>query len=431
MLTLAIGLNVFTFAVMDTELFRGFPLVRRNDQLVAIQEVARSGLRGAPYADYEVWATDSRAFQDMALVLSGDRVSFAAGGRPADIVAFEITANTFGLLGVPPLLGRDFVAADESAGAPPVLILNYRFWARRFGKRPDIVGTAVSINGAPATIVGVMPERFEFPHQTDFWLPATHADEVAPAGTGRGGYFAFGRLRHGATIEEARTDLETMTHRLEATFPSTHRGARVSVRDTTQFHAGPNGRVIYGTLWAGACFVLLIACANVSNLTLVRTVGRWRELSTRMALGAGRGRLLRQILLEGVVVVSAAATIAWRLARFAFDVWAARTASAYQILDYTIDSRTAWYIVAVSVVTAVICSAGPMVRVVELGRDVNASRLRPRRDTGAARQAPGGGTRRRADGAGDCSPRRSGRPRPQLLEHRDTPTAASAIRPAC
>jgi hypothetical protein len=158
MLTLAIGLNVTVFTVMDAMLFRGFPLVKRNDRLVYLQERYPSGMCCISYRDFEDWRAQAQAFEGLAFVASNRPITFRDGdGRPLDMFTLAVSANTFGLLGVRPMLGRDFVQADEIPGAAPVAILNYRFWESRFGKRADIVRSTVYINGAPATIIGVMP----------------------------------------------------------------------------------------------------------------------------------------------------------------------------------------------------------------------------------------------------------------------------------
>ncbi len=364
MLALAIGLNVIVFTVTDAMLFRGFPLVKQNDQLVCVQEVHPTGVRGISYADFEEWRTRVHSFRDVAAVMSGVHTAFSEGDRrTTDIVTWKVTANTFGMLGVPPILGRDFVPADELPGAAPVVLLNHRFWQSQFGRRADVVGSRVYVNGAPATIIGVMPERFDFPHQANFWMPVTRTPALERRGGAGGGYMAWGRLGRGATVRQARAELETINRRLQAAFPATNRGVRVSVRDSMHYHAGPDGPVVFGSLWVGACFVLLIACANVSNLTLVRTIGRCREFSTRMALGAGLWRMTRQILVEGLVLSCLAGTFAWWIAKSGVRAWASATASPFQIVDYTVDSGTFAYLAALSVTAAVLFSLGPICRV--------------------------------------------------------------------
>ena len=362
-LAVAIALNVTVFTVMDAMLFRGLPLAKRSDRLVYLAMRKPTDLACCPgpirYVDFEAWRTQSSAFEALAFRRNGEPITLREGnGRAIDMTASRLSANMFGLLGVPPILGRDFVAADEAPGAAPVVILSYQFWDRRFGKRVDIVGTTVHINGAPATIVGVMPERFALVDVQDLWMPVA----VGPALEGG----AIGRLRDDATIEQARAELDTITRGLPAADPGTVRGVP-SVASYSDAHVAPDAPMIYRSLWAGAWFVLLIACANLANLTLVRTVGRWREFSTRIALGAGQWRLIRQMLIESVAVTSIAAALAWWLASWSVRTWADATASRYLALDYTLNSSTVIYLGAIAALSAILIVVLPIARIGQLG----------------------------------------------------------------
>jgi len=367
MLALAIGLNGIVFTIADAMLVRGFPLVKDNDRLVMVQEIFPSGARGLSFPDFDEWRAEAQSFEGMCAVASGRRVAFREkrGGRPEDLTIWTVTANTFGLLGVAPLVGRDFVRADEAPGASRVVILSYRFWATRFGKSAEVVGTTVFIGGLPATVVGVMPERFEFPHQSNFWVPAVRTPELDRRGP-VGGYLAFGRLREGATVEQARVELQTIHRRLQAAFPDTNRDLRIDVVDNAHDHAGPNGPLVFGSLWVGACFVLLIACANVSNLALVRTIGRGREFATRIALGAGLWRMMRQALIESVVLAAAAGAIGGWITSAGVGAWAAATASPFEVADYSFNTRTQAYLIGVTIVAAALFSIGPLWHIARL-----------------------------------------------------------------
>ena len=368
MLALAIGLNGTVFTIADAMLVRGFPLVKDNDRLVMIQEIFPSFARAVSFPDFDEWRAQTRSFEDMCAVAAGRRVAFRdrLGGRPVDLTMWTVTANTFGLLGVGPMLGRDFVRADEATGAAPVVILSYRFWATRFGKSAAAVGSTVFVGGLPATVIGVMPERFEFPHESNFWMPAVRTAELARRGPVGGGYVAFGRLRAGATVEQARVELQTIHRRLQVAFPATNRDLLIDVVDNAHDHAGPNGPLVFGSLWVGACFVLLIACANVSNLALVRTIGRAREIATRIALGAGLWRLLRQVLIESALLAAAAGVIGWWMTSAGVRVWADATASPFQVVDYSVNIRTQVYLIAITIVAALLFSLGPLWQIARL-----------------------------------------------------------------
>jgi putative ABC transport system permease protein len=368
MLALAIGLNGIVFTIVDAMLVRGFPLVKDNDRLVMVQEIFPSHARAVSFPDFDEWRAHVPSFEGMCAVASGRRVAFRDqhGGRPVDLTIWTVTTNTFGLLGVAPVLGRDFVRADEVPGASPVVILGHRFWATRFGKNAEVVGSTVFVGGVPATVVGVMPERFEFPHESNFWMPAVRTPELERRGPVGGGYLAFGRLRPGASVEQARVELQTIHRRLQAAFPGTNRDLQIDVVDNAHDHAGPNGPLVFGSLWVGACFVLLIACANVSNLALVRTIGRAREFATRIALGAGLSRMLRQVLIESAVLGSAAGAIGWWITSLGVRVWADATASPFQVADYSVNIRTQAYVIGITIVAAVLFSLGPMWHIARL-----------------------------------------------------------------
>src|SRR3984893_5937902 len=367
-LALAIGLNVTVFTVMDAMLFRGYPIVKRNDRLVYLQERSPFRTNLISFADVEEWRAQAHAFEGIGYVSSRPLAFRDGEGRPIDMSASTVSANTFGLLRVPPMLGRDFSPEDETAGPPPVVILNYRFWERRFAKRADVVGATVHIDSAPATVIGVMPERFDFPLpiSDDFWMPVVRTPELRQRGI-PGGFMAFGRLTDATSRPEALAELETINRRLEADYPATNRGLVPTMATHAALNSGPDAPMIWGSLWAAAWFVLLIACANLAHLTLVRTMGRWRDFATRMALGAGQSRMIRQIFAESVMLVCAAGAIGWWVTRWSVHQWEVLTASSYQVLDYTVDAGTLGYLIAISVTAAILCSLAPIGRVVQLG----------------------------------------------------------------
>src|SRR5262245_25142094 len=240
MLALALALNATVFTVMDAMLFRGFPHVQRNDQLLFLQERDRLGRCCISYADFDDWHAQARSFQAMALV-GGVSVALRDGqGRPMDLRVTTVDVNLFTLFGVPPALGRDFTPADAAPDAAPVLMLSHRMWHGRLAGRPDIVGSMVQIDGAPAEIVGVMPEGFAFPEATSdaVWMPIVRTPDVFGRGLTSGGFTAVARLRAGVTAQEARAELEAINRGLEGTYPETNRGLVPTAVDYAQFTSG-------------------------------------------------------------------------------------------------------------------------------------------------------------------------------------------------
>jgi predicted permease len=368
MLALALALNTSVFTVMDAMLFRGFPGVPRSHELVFLQEHDRLGLCCISYADAADWQAQAQSFQGVTLV-GGVSVAFRdAEGRAMDLRVTTVGTNLFRLLGVPPARGRDFTAADGAPGARPVVMLSNRLWHARFGGAAEVVGSLVQVDDAPAEIIGVMPPNFEFPMAASdgLWMPIVPTPDLLRRGLTPGGFTAAARLRDGVTLPEARAELEAINRQLEQAYPETNRGVVPSIVDHAQFTSGADARVIWGSLWAAASLVLLIACANVANLTVVRTVGRWREFVTCLALGAGRRRIVRQMLLESAILAGAAALAAWSLIGWSLAQWATVAGSRYQMVDYSVTSGTAAYLGVVSVAAAALLSLAPTMRLLQL-----------------------------------------------------------------
>ena len=212
------------------------------------------------------------------------------------------------LVGQKPILGRDFTPSDEMPGAAPVAILSYSFWERRYGKDPAILGQAVRINGTPTAVIGIMPEGFSFPQKLDLWVPLVPTPDVRKRDA-RDTWFVFGRVADGVTIEAARAEMETIGKRLERAYPATNQGFLPQVRNFREFFIFENEDVIYTSMWGAVGFLLLITCANLANLLLARAMERSREMSVRIALGAGRWRIIRQLLIESLMLSSVGAIL--------------------------------------------------------------------------------------------------------------------------
>ena len=360
-LAVALALNVTVHTIRDAMVVRGLPLASDSKRLayLAVRQPSDPACCPGPmrYADFETFRANARSFEDLAFGPVHQPVTFRADGRLIDTTVSRLTANTLGLLGVRPVLGRDFTAADAIRGAPNVVLVSHEFWNSRLGKRADIVGLSVQINGAPASIVGVLPERFAIVYPQDLYMPFGPARELES--------WAIGRLKADATLEEARAQLDTITNQLEAA-DGVARGEPL-VRTYAQTYIAADAPRIYGALWGGAWLVLLIACANLTNLTLVRTIGRWREFSTRVALGAGQRRMARQMLIESLVLTAAATAIAWPIIKWSVRMWANATASRYLVLDYSITFETLAYLMSIAIAAAIAIAALPIARVMQVG----------------------------------------------------------------
>lgn len=371
-LALGIGINAAVFTVTNAVLFRGFPHVDPDNRILYIGTRKDGRGFGVSYPDFEDWRTQAKSFRGMAVVSNGGLRFIlkdpSGAADPCD--GTELSANSFRVLGQKPLLGRDFAPSDEAPGAPPVAILNYRFWERRFAKNPSIISKTIRLNDTPATVIGVMAPDFYFPHRrVDLWLPLAPAPNLRMRET-RNLWFAFARLTEGATITTAQAEIDTIGRRLESAYPLTNRDVRPYLT-TFQAFLGPNAAVFYRAIWGAVGFVLLIACANVANLLLARSVGRSREISVRFALGATQRRIIRQLLVESVMLSSVGGAFGWLIAIGsvrAYELFAALP-SAYDHWDYALDYRVFAYLVASSITTGLLFGLAPALRLSKL--DIN------------------------------------------------------------
>ena len=297
-LAIGIGVNAAVFTVTKAALFAGFPMVRENDRLLYLTTTRYCCVS---YPDFEDWRTQAKSFQGMAMVEGLQKTLTDHSGFPEIYSVTDVSANTFQLVGQQPILGRDFTPSDESPGAPPVAILSYGFWERRYGRDAGIIGQTVRVNGISTTVIGVMPRWFSFPETQDLWMPMVRTSERSKRDN-RESWFVFGRMADGASIESARTEMATIGKRLEAAYPQTDRAIVPEVRSFRDFFLDPNETLLYVSMLGAVAFVLLIACANLANLMLARAIGRAREISIRIALGSGRWRVIRQLLLESALL---------------------------------------------------------------------------------------------------------------------------------
>ncbi len=371
-LAIGIGVNAAVFTVTKAALFAGFPMVQRNDRILYL---SGNGCC-VSYPDFEDWRAQSKSFAGMAIVHGVLRILSDQSGFPESYDTTEVSADTFQVVGQRPIMGRDFTPSDETPGAPPVAILSYGFWERRFGKDPAIIGRTVRMNGAPTTVIGVMPQGFSFPQKQDLWVPLLRTPEVEKRDN-RETWFVFGRMKDGVTIQSARAEMETIGRRLGEAYPLTNQGRNLlpQVDNFRSFFIFPNETPIYWTMWGAVGFVLLIACANLANLMLARALGRSREISVRIALGAGRWRIIRQLLIESVMLSGIGGLLGWWIAKWSVHAYALADRgpgmSSWRILDYTLDYRVLGYLIAISIGTAFLFGLAPAMRLSKL--DVNAT----------------------------------------------------------
>src|SRR5215475_1470691 len=366
-LALGIGANTAVFSVINAILIRSLPFAEA-DQLVMIWET-RPDVRGpvGTYPDFLDWRAQAQSFQGMAAFsnkryaraeLTGHRETIGAQGM-------LVSQDLFPLLGLKPVLGRNFLPEEEDPINNRAVILSQSLWRRGFANDPGVIGKSIQLDGASFAVVGVMGEQY--PLETDFWLPLSHLSQIDLTSRRHHSVQAIGRLKHGVTIEQARREMETIAERLRQLYPATNKNTGVELTPMRRRLAG-NLRPIVLLVFAAVALILLIACANVSNLLLAQSAGRQREMAIRAAIGAGRGRLIRQILVESMLLsllggVAGLALAAWSIPVLRSGLLGIVTGKIPGLETIGIDWRTLAFTFGVSLLTGVLFGALPALQI--------------------------------------------------------------------
>jgi len=368
-LTMAIGIgaNVAVFSVVDGVLLKPLPFAE-SDRLVAIwgRFDPESGfnfpsfpLSNPEFVDYRA---EARALEDVA---AWTRLSTTVGGpgaEPERVASAGVSGNLFSVLRVSPALGRTFTREEDSPNGSPAAVLSTGYWRSRFGSDPSIVGRTVLMNSKPVTIVGVMPESFSFPGpNTRIWVPLG-IDAANPGNRKAHGIRAVGRLAPGASIESARAEMRTIMSGWKVRYPDVHTGHYLFMRPMLDEVAGSIRPALLALLGATG-FVLLIACANVTNLLLARGEARIREMAIRGALGARRGRLVRLTLLESSILSLIGGALGLAFAAAGVRLFLSLDAAAVpRAADVGVDGRMLAFALIVTLASALLSGVVPALR---------------------------------------------------------------------
>ena len=320
---------------------------------------AQGRAAGVSLPDFADWRDGNETFDGMAAMFVTSLNVSDDETAPEMVIGAYVSHDAFRLLRTAPLLGRDFLPADDVDGAPGTAILSHSLWMSRYGGDPDVVGRTIRVNDRPSVLVGVMPEGFAFPFVTAVWAPIGPTFGGSDRGRDARTHQAFGRLADSVSLPRARTDLDVVAARLAERYPETNAGIRPTAVRFAELVSDDDKRLLLALL-GGVVFVLLIACANVANLLLSRSARRAREMSLRVSLGATRWRLVRQVLVESVMLAGMAGLVGVALTGLAIRLVTTQLGGpgAYWI-EYSMDGRVLALVAATCLAAGLACGVAP------------------------------------------------------------------------
>jgi len=361
-LALGIGGNTAIFSVVNAVLLKPLPYSNPNQLAILSEKSPEFPEMSVAYPNFEEWREQNHSFTDMA-AFRAESFSLAAGGLAEHIRAREVSASFLTLLGVQPLVGRNFLPEEDRAGAAPVTILGYGLWQTKFGGDRGIIGKSIVISDKNYTVVGVLPEHFWFYSKAELLVPIGNASGMwRTEREMRSGTYVVGRLQEGKSVAEARADMVPIVDRQAAAYPKANGGHSINVNPMIEDVAGGVRTSLYLLLGAVG-FVLLIACVNVANLLLVRGASRQKEIAVRVAMGASRWRMMRQLLTESVCLAAAGGALGLLLARWGTEaLLKAAPGSLPRAENVPLDWRVMGFTFGISFLTGVLFGLVPALR---------------------------------------------------------------------
>ncbi|MEY2531918.1 MAG: hypothetical protein QOI96_2003 [Verrucomicrobiota bacterium] len=356
---LGIGASTTMFSAINALLLRPMPLIQDQDRLVYISQYFTKQPdqdAGTSFPDYLEFKKQVTTLEGFAAIQEATFI-VSDGEKPERYLGGQISAEAFSFLGVQPILGRQFRPEEDELNAAPVALVGYDVWQNHFGGDRGIVGRTVPINGKQATIIGVMPKGWRFPEICDIWMPLQMSEKDHP----RGNHFldCIGKLKKGATVAQARAEMEAISARISVQYPDTNSGNSVHVKPFRE-EMVKDFKTLTLLVMGAVLFVHLIACANVANLLLARAATRAREIAIRLALGAGRSQIVRQLLSESLVLGIAGSALGLILAVWGVDLMltALPTEMPYWI-HFDFDWRVFLFAIGIGAISSVIFGLFP------------------------------------------------------------------------
>ena len=362
-LALGIGANTAIFSVVNGVLLQPLPY-RDPDRLMRLSESSPDfATMSCAYPNFVDWKEQNRSFAGMAAFRWED-YDVTGGGQPEHLSGKMVSADFFRVLGINPVLGRDFDPRADRLGASPVVLIGGGLWSRRFGSSPAVLGTQITLSGRSYTVAGVVPAAFQFQGKADVYTLLEQWDDIlARSREMHPGMFVNGRLKPGVTPAQAQSEMTAIAARLAQAYPKSNSRHGVNVAPLTGVIVG-NVRPTLLVLLGAVGFVLLIACANVANLLLARSTGRQKEIAIRSAIGAGRSRVVRQLLTESVLLALAGGIAGLAIARWGTQaVLAAVPGGLPRMENIGVDGWVLAFTLAVSLLTGIVFGLAPALQV--------------------------------------------------------------------
>ena len=359
-LALGIGATTAIFSLVNGVLLRPLPYPEADRIIYFEGQNLERGISDSNISvlDFQDWTNQSQAFAKTALFWTGGAAFSAGSGEPERVPRAGVTTNFFDVLGVQPMLGRKFLAREDQPNV--TAILSEGLWQRRFGSDRNIIGKTVTINARPISVVGVMPRGFEFPENTQIWT--TSGIDVAEEPRDNRSYFALGRLKPGVDIKQAQTQISAINNQLAQAYPDTNKGwdaQLVLLHDRLVGSVRPSLLILLGAVG----LVLLIACANITNLLLARAAARQKEIAIRTSLGASRPRVIRQMLTESLLLSALGGSFGLLLSVWLTGLLISITPpDSPRLSEISLDYRVLSFTVVISVLTGILFGLIPAVQ---------------------------------------------------------------------
>jgi putative ABC transport system permease protein len=364
-MALGIGATTATFSVCDAMLWKPLPLPHLDQLVIVLQRLPddpHDWVSDTP-ADAADIRRQNTSFQDMAFWEGGSANIVGAAGESERVKGYQVSANFFEVLGVNAARGRVFQPGEDQPSRQHEVVIGDGLWRRRFGADPEILGKPIRLDNDDYTVVGIMPEKSEFPVNAELWTPLALDPDEAHSRTKRQ-LEAMGRLKPGRTAAQAAAEIDAIGARLARQYPDTNKNRRFLALPVRQFLIGPYTGQYALMLFGAVLFVLLIACANVANLQFARATGRTREVALRTALGAGRGRLVAQLLTESVLLSLVGAALGLLVASWGLDLNRAGMPPEVEkhvlgFKDISLDGRALAFTLAAAVLSGILAGLAP------------------------------------------------------------------------